>query len=218
MSPASDLEDRQQQEHVDRDEDRVEAVPVDVDEDVLQRQHDEERRGEREVVAAARVRERHEFAQRDERDEREQQDHAGLAEQEREADHQHHHPPRLDARVEVVDRRCGWPLATDGLSAKPTSDATTARRRCRRRAIRSAVAAVIASGGSSASSASRVRATNASLLLAGAELSGAPTVSVHSSGTGSSLPLGITRREFSIHTGTNSTSGTRARRGDRCRS
>ena len=35
---------------------------------------------------------------------REQHDHAGLAEREGDADQRHHHPPRLDARVEVVDR------------------------------------------------------------------------------------------------------------------
>ena len=62
-------DDRQQQEDVDRDEDRVEPVPVDPDQVVLQRQHDEERDGERVVVAAPRRRQRDEFAQRRERGE-----------------------------------------------------------------------------------------------------------------------------------------------------
>ena len=52
-----------------------------------------------------------------------------------------------------------------------------------------------------------MRSMNASLSSSAPSLIGAPTDKVQSNGTGSSWPLGMTRREFSIQTGTNSTSG-----------
>ncbi len=98
-------EDRQQQEHVHRDEDREHAVPVDVDQQVLHRQHEVERRHQRRVVAAPGRGEGDELAQGVERHAIEQQDHRRLAKPEGETDHQDHRPPGVDPCVQVVDHR-----------------------------------------------------------------------------------------------------------------
>ena len=96
-------EDRQQQEHVHRDEDREQPIPVGVDQQVLQRQGQVERGHQGRVVAASGGREGEKLAQGVERHRVEQQDHRAGAEPERDADHHHHHPPGVDAGVEVVD-------------------------------------------------------------------------------------------------------------------
>ena len=53
----------------------------------------------------------------------------------------------------------------------------------------------------------RARSRNVALSSRSRRLSGAPNVTVHSSGTGMNSPLGITRLRFSIQTGTSSTCG-----------
>jgi hypothetical protein len=103
--PADRSQDRQHQEGVDRNEDRIEPVPLDPDQEVLHRQRHEEGERDRMVIAAPRVGQAHELAQGVERDQIEQHDHAALAEGEGDADHRDHHPPRVDARVQVVDHR-----------------------------------------------------------------------------------------------------------------
>ena len=101
-------DDRQQQEDVDRDEDRVEPVPLDPDQIVLHRQHDEEGRRQapsdrragsgqgEELAQAPRTRRRRRAAIT-----------PALPKAKASADQHHHHPPRLDPGVEVVDRRSG---------------------------------------------------------------------------------------------------------------
>ena len=116
VSPRSAADDRHQQEGVDRDEDRVEAVPFDGDQVVLDRQDEEERRDQRVMVAAPALRQRDEFAQRGERGECVENDHADRAEQESDPDQDHHHPPRLDALVQVLD---------DGVRLRPARRAST---------------------------------------------------------------------------------------------
>ena len=64
---------RNGQEHVHRDEDAEQVEAAQADQHVLQRQHDEEGQQQAAVVAAPRVRQRDEFAQRQEREHAEQQ-------------------------------------------------------------------------------------------------------------------------------------------------
>ena len=136
-------DDRQEQEDVDRDEDREQPVPVD--------------RRPAGTAPAGRRRRPPSSAQwsprrvgvsvmnsRSAKNEakREEQDHAGLAEEERDADQRHHHPPGVDARVEVVDgrdRRAGAARALEQRSRRARRSA--ARRRCRRTAAGSGASA-----------------------------------------------------------------------------
>ena len=74
-----------------------------VNEPVLIGQHEEER-GEQAAWSAGRVGVAgDEFAQREERDERENEG-APLADGQRGEEHDHHHPPTVDARVEIGHR------------------------------------------------------------------------------------------------------------------
>ena len=135
-------------------------------------------------------------------------DHAGPAEQEREADHEHHHPPRLDARVEVVDRRVRLALGAAALQHEADDrrddehHADAGEQRDGLLGARSLLPAR-----RSASSALRARSTNASLSSPARQHDRRADRQRAQQRHGKSLPLGITRRAFSIHTGTNSTSG-----------
>jgi len=100
-------QDRQGQERVDRDEDGVQAVPLDPHEVVLEREDHEEADHQRPVIAVSGRRDRRVLPQCHERGEREQRDDAALAGQEGESDRRRHHPPRLDAGIEVVDDGVG---------------------------------------------------------------------------------------------------------------
>jgi hypothetical protein len=97
--------DRQGQENVNRDQDRIEPVPFDRDQIILQRQYDKKGGGQRQVIAAPGTGQGQEFAQCGKRGEREEHDDAGLAQGEGEADQRDHHPPRLDPGVQVADDR-----------------------------------------------------------------------------------------------------------------
>ncbi len=98
-------QDRHEQEGVDRNEDRIEAVPFGGDQVVLHRQDDEEGGCQRPVIGAARVGQRDELAQRRKRAEGEKHDDAGAPGDEGKADQRHHHPPGIDPGIEVFDGR-----------------------------------------------------------------------------------------------------------------
>ncbi|MCY1239097.1 hypothetical protein D9M72_518730 [compost metagenome] len=97
-------DDRHQQKGIDRHEDRIDAVLLGPKQEIIDRQHDEEGRGDRPVVTAAGVDERDEFTQRRERTKGKEQQHADPTSNEGDGNQHHHRPPRLDAGVEVLDR------------------------------------------------------------------------------------------------------------------
>ncbi len=197
-------QNRQQQEHIDRNEDREQPVPVNRNQHVLQRQRQVKRRHQGRVIAAPGWRERQELAQGVERHGVEQQDDRALTQPEGEADHQHHHPPGIDARVEVVDNRVG--------SACPALEHVADQRgeqQDHADAHEQQLSLVIhySGSGARASSASRLRVRNCSLLSSLSRRRGAPKLVVHNSGNGNMRPLGMTRLRLAIHTGTRSTCG-----------
>ncbi|KAG0934851.1 hypothetical protein G6F31_016032 [Rhizopus arrhizus] len=218
---ADGRQDRQEQERVDRNQQRVHAVPVDPHQVVLPRQHDVERGQQRVVVARAGRRQGDELAQREQRDDREQHDHPGTAEEQRQPDHDRHHPPRADARDQVGDHRAGLPAPApaQGLGhqcGQHQHRADTGKQQAGllAYALRCQIAGDIQHEtharppfGARSSSACRLRARKAVLSSSACSRSGVPKVAVHSSGNGRNRPLGITRFRLSIHTGTNSSSG-----------
>ncbi|KAG1462546.1 hypothetical protein G6F57_013931 [Rhizopus arrhizus] len=218
---ADGRQDRQEQERVDRNQQRVPAVPVDPHQVVLPRQHDVERGQQRVVVARAGRRQGDELAQREQRDDREQHDHPGTAEEQRQPDHDRHHPPRADARDQVGDHRAGLPAPApaQGLGhqcGQHQHRADTGKQQAGllAYALRCQIAGDIQHEtharppfGARSSSACRLRARKAVLSSSACSRSGVPKVAVHSSGNGRNRPLGITRFRLSIHTGTNSSSG-----------
>jgi hypothetical protein len=98
-------EHRQEQEDIDRHENRIHAVPVDQDKVVLQRQDDEEA-GEQGPVVGPIVRgEGEKLAQGGEGCQRKEKDDAGLSREEGDGEQEDHHPPGGDAGVQVLDHR-----------------------------------------------------------------------------------------------------------------
>ena len=187
-------------------------------EHVLQRQHDEEGQQQAAVVAAPRVRQRDELAQREERDARRTAASRRTAPDTQAS--QNSTAPTHTARrsrPKALVRRCCAARAMsrsdselsaisvtssssaeqdDEQQADLLGDAERAQRRpsgCTRRAARSRRA--------------RARSRKCALVLAGCSCIGAPKVTVHRIGTGTTSPLGITRCTLSIHAGISCTCG-----------
>ncbi|CAN5290908.1 hypothetical protein BH18ACT12_BH18ACT12_11980 [soil metagenome] len=93
-----------EQERVDRDHDAEEAVPLDADQDVLDRCDEEEAPDERSVIDSGGRAERDEFAQGQKRDQREQNDRAAAAAGHCDREGNAHDPPRTHTGIDVGDR------------------------------------------------------------------------------------------------------------------
>ena len=176
---------RHQQEAVYRDEDHEESVPRRPYQPVLKWYDDAEHAEQHPMVAAAAVRERHELAQRGERDQREQDRHAVAAEEEGDRHQPNHHPPGVDALREIDQRRAQRlrrPRRQDGggdagggqhHEKADDQDADFVAHQSSR-----------AGRGLSARSAARARSRKARRSSPGATDTGAPKTTRQSSGTG----------------------------------
>ena len=208
---------------------QVEAAHA--DQHVLQRQHDEERQDQAAVVAAPRVRQRDELAQREEREHAEQQRRAQRrprAQASQNTDGAD--PQRAQVAPQTVcaarwslccarsvrrTRRCR-PARQQRRTASGTAARSAGRRRARaalhrlhgapspRERALGAARRRITRG--PRSTAARARGRRACPRPASSCI-GAPKVTVHRIGTGTTSPLGITRCTLSIHAGISCTPG-----------
>ncbi|MNV80038.1 hypothetical protein D3C71_1736170 [compost metagenome] len=102
-----DRDDRHQQEGIDGNEDRVDAILFRPEQIVVDRQGQEEGGGDRPMVGAPRVDQRDELAQRCKRAEGKEQQHPDTSGDEGDGDEKDHCPPGLDAGIQVLDRAIG---------------------------------------------------------------------------------------------------------------
>ena len=93
----------QQQKTIDRDEHREEPIPANGNQVILQGQYQIERGDQRQMVSPPGGGDGEKLAQGKEGNAGEQQDYRPVTDGQRATHHHGHHPPRLDACVEVVD-------------------------------------------------------------------------------------------------------------------